>query len=143
MREAFIAVIISTKRYPSEFHALHAESLSERDENHSAKFSDVDDVRDEKVELAVNGCLNEVCNGVIFDDHPDLEELKPGEWATLFPSPEKKSVEFTNVGRGRRRRDFGSVLSKSRSGKIEAHGTSAIPRRERSMSVRAASFGTV
>ena len=73
VREAINAVLVSPDLCPEDFHPRYGVEL-ERMKEILHQWPDLDE-QDQDTRLTIGGCLNEVCNGIAFEDDPDVVGL--------------------------------------------------------------------
>ncbi|HJT75989.1 MAG TPA: hypothetical protein VJ739_02210 [Gemmataceae bacterium] len=81
LREAIIAVLISPDLHPDDCSIRYGVSFH-RIKHVLRKWPEFDE--EEETLSAINGCLNEVCHGIAFDDDPDMVGMTPKEWPKWF-----------------------------------------------------------
>lgn len=104
-QQAMIAVMVSPDLSPSDFHPRYGVTF-ENMKKILRNLKTVDDPHDEEVYLAINGCLNEACYGIVFDDDPDVIGMTSEEWPLWFPVSKDDLRDLYRRWRAKNKRDL-------------------------------------
>jgi hypothetical protein len=83
IREAIIAVLVSPDLDPVEYDSRYGVTFQTM-KKIVHRWPHADDNKDDDVYSTINGCLNETCNGIIFEDDPDVIGMTEDEWPMWF-----------------------------------------------------------